>query len=126
MNYSEWSGGKQDIMFVTSTDLLHWTKVDERHRFMQDTRWYQAQGRWDCIDAIPRGDGSLLGYFTADPDGSKVRYRSCGFGFAESNDGIAWKARPPVEGDIGGEFGGIQKIGGKYYILISEGRAADG
>ena len=126
MNYSEWFGDKQDIMFVTSTDLLHWTKVDEKLRFVQDVRWYKEKGRWDCIDAIQRADGSLYGYFTADPDGTKVNYRPCGFGFAESKDGITWTALPPVEGDMGGEFGGIQKIGEKYYILISEGRVAVG
>jgi len=126
MNYSEWFDGKQDIMFVTSTDLLHWTKVDEKLRFVQDVRWYKEKGRWDCIDAIQRPDGSLYGYFTADPDAAKVNYRPCGFGFAESKDGITWTALPPVEGDMGGEFGGIQKIGQKYYILISEGRVAVG
>jgi len=126
MNYSEWFGDKQDIMFVTSTDLLHWTKVDEKLRFVQDVRWYKEKGRWDCIDAIRRADGSLYGYFTADPDAAKVKYRPCGFGFAESKDGITWTALPPVEGDIGGEFGGIQKIGEKYFILISEGRVAVG
>ena len=126
MNYSEWFGNKQDIMFVTSTDLLNWTKVDEKHRFVQDIRWYKENGRWDCIDAIQRPDGHLYGYFTADPDGSKVKYRPCGFGFAESKDGIAWTALPTVEGDIAGEFGGIQKFGEKYYILISEGRVAVG
>ena len=126
MNYSEWFGDKQDIMFVTSTDLLHWTKVAEKHRFVQDIRWYKEKGRWDCIDAIQRPDGGLYGYFTADPEEGKVTYRPCGFGFAESKDGITWTALAPVEGDIGGEFGGIQKIGDKYYILISEGRVAVG
>lgn len=126
MNYSEWFGDKQDIMFVTSTDLLNWTKVDEKLRFVQDARWYKEKGRWDCIDAIQRADGSLFGYFTADPDKAKVNYRPCGFGFAESKDGIAWTALPPVEGDIAGEFGGIQRIGQKYYVLISEGRVAVG
>ena len=126
MNYSEWFGDKQDIMFVTSTNLLDWTKVDEKHRFVQDVRWYKEKGRWDCIDAIQRPDGSLYGYFTANPDATKVKYRPCGFGFAESKDGIAWTALPPVEGDIGGEFGGIQKIGTKYYMLIAEGRVAVG
>lgn len=126
MNYSEWFGDKQDIMFVTSTDLLNWTKVDEKRRFVQDVRWYKEKGRWDCIDAIQRADGGLYGYFTADPDETKVKYRPCGFGFAESKDGIVWTALPPVEGDIAGEFGGIQKIGAKHYILISEGRVAVG
>ena len=126
MNYSEWFGDKQDIMFATSTNLLDWTKVDEKHRFVQDKRWYQEKGRWDCIDTVLRPDGSLYGYFTADPDPDKVKYRPCGFGFAESKDGIAWTALPPIEGDISGEFGGIQKIGEKYYIIISEGRVAVG
>jgi hypothetical protein len=126
INYSEWFGDKQDIMFATSTDLVNWTKVDEKHRFVQDKRWYKEKGRWDCIDAVLRPDGSLYGYFTADPDPGKVKYRPCGFGFAESRDGIAWTALPPIEGDISGEFGGIQKIGEKYYIIISEGRVAVG
>jgi sucrose-6-phosphate hydrolase SacC (GH32 family) len=126
INYSEWFGDKQDIMFATSTNLLDWTKVDEKHRFVQDTRWYKEKGRWDCIDTVQRPDGSLYGYFTADPDPGKVTYRPCGFGFAESKDGITWTALPPIEGDISGEFGGIQKIGKKYYIIVSEGRVAVG
>jgi hypothetical protein len=106
--------------------LLNWTKAGEEHRFVQDARWYQQKGRWDCIDALRREDGSLYGYFTADPAPGKVAYYPCGFGFAASKDGLAWTALPPVEGDISGEFGGLQKIGDKYYILISEGRVAAG
>lgn len=125
-NYSEHTGDKQDIRFVTSTDLVHWTKVDDKYHFVQDTRWYQEKGRWDCIDTLQRPDGSLYGYFTADPDPAKVAYKACGFGFAASKDGLTWTALPPVAGDISGEFGGIQQIGDKYYILISEGRVAVG
>jgi hypothetical protein len=126
INYSEWFGPKQDIMFATSTDLLNWTKVDEKHRFVQNTRWYKERGRWDCIDTVRRDDGGLYGYFTADPIPDKVQYRCCGFGMAESRDGITWTALPPPKGDISGEFGGIQKIAGRYYVLISEGRVAVG
>ena len=123
LNYSECMGdNKQDIMFATSPDLLHWTKVAESLRFVQDTRWYQAAGRWDCIDAIAGDDGWLYGYFTADPDPAKVSYAHCGFGFARSSDGRSWEALPPVPGNMTGEFGGIQKIDGKYYITVSEGR----
>jgi hypothetical protein len=123
LNYSESMGdNKQDIMFATSPDLLHWTKVDESLRFVQDTRWYKALGRWDCIDAVPGDDGWLYGYFTADPDPAKVNYQHCGFGFARSKDGLRWEALPPVSGNMTGEFGGIQKIGDKYYITVSEGR----
>ena len=64
-------------------------------------------------------DGWLYGYFTADPDPAKVNYPHCGFGFARSKDGVTWEALPPVGGDISGDFGGIEKIGDKYYALIS-------
>lgn len=126
LNYSEWFGDKQDIMFATSPDLLHWTKVDESLRFVQDTRWYKAKGRWDCIDTAPGDDGWLYGYFTADPDPTKVDYPHCGFGFARSRDGVRWEALPPIRGDLDGEFGGIQRFGDKYYITMSEGRIGVG
>lgn len=122
MNYSEWFGDKQDIMFATSEDLLHWEKVNDSLRFTQDECWYKPKGRWDCIDCVKRDDGSFYGYFTADPISEKYERQVCGFGFAESEDGISWKALPPVEGDMTGEFGGIHEIGNKYYITISEGR----
>jgi predicted GH43/DUF377 family glycosyl hydrolase len=124
MNYSEWFGEKQDIMFATSDDLVHWNKVSESLRFVQDPRWYHPKGRWDCIDCIKREDGSYYGYFTADPIQEKFNHEVCGFGFAKSTDGIQWIALPPVEGNITGELGGIQKIGDKYYITVSEGRIA--
>lgn len=121
INYSEWRS-KQSIMFATSTDLVNWTKVDEKLRFVQDTRWYKkGRGRWDCIDALKREDGSFYGYFTANPAVEKLDYTPCGFGFAESKDGIRWTALPPVEGEMHGEFGGINKIGDKYYIIVSDG-----
>lgn len=124
MNYSEWFGDKQDIMFAISDDLLHWRKMNDSFRFVQDGRWYEAKGRWDCIDCFKRDDGAFYGYYTADPIPGKSTHRVCGFGFAESSDGIRWKALPPAEGDISGEVGGIQKIGNKYYITVSEGRIA--
>ena len=75
---------------------------------------------------MQRADGGLYGYFTADPVRDKVSYACCGFGMAESRDGITWTALPPPQGDISGEFGGIQKLGQRYFILISEGRVAVG
>ncbi len=126
LNYSEWVGDRQDIMFATSPDLLHWTKVEESLRFVQDSRWYKQKGRWDCIDVVEGEDGWLYGYFTADPDPAKVNYSHCGFGFARTKDGLRWEALPPVPGDMNGEFGGIQKIGARYYITLSEGRIGVG
>jgi len=126
LNYSEWFGKRQDIMFATSPDLLHWTKVEESLRFVQDARWYKQDGRWDCIDVVEGEDGWLYGYFTADPDPAKVNYRHCGFGFARSKDGLRWEALPPVPGDMNGEFGGIQQIGNRYYITLYGGNIGVG
>lgn len=124
MNYSEWFGDKQDIMFATSDDLVRWKKVDEKYRFVQDERWYKPKGRWDCIDCVKICDTLYYGYFTADPDPEKISGEVCGFGFAKSRDGISWQALPPVGGNMTGELGGIQKIADKYYITVSEGRIA--
>ena len=84
MNYSEWFGDRQDIMFAVSNDLFHWQKVADSNRFSQDERWYQPKGRWDCIDVVQREDGSFYGYFTADPIPGRSLKPVCGFGFAES------------------------------------------
>lgn len=122
MNYSEWLGDKQDITFATSTDLLNWTKADEKYRFVQDARWYREKGRWDCIDVLRLNDGTFFGYFTADVDEAKLSYQPCNFGFAESKDGISWTALPPIKGDIQGEVCGIEKIRSKYYLMVGLGR----
>lgn len=124
-NYSEWHKEKgQDIHFAESTDLLNWKKVDEKYRFVQDTRWYQEYGRWDCIDALPRPGGGLYGFWTASPDLAKVP--GAKFGFGESLDGITWKAlKPPVVKGLpestGVEVGGAHKVGDTYYIMLSHG-----
>ena len=119
-NYSEWHKKKnaQDIHFAESTDLLNWKKVDEKYRFVQDTRWYTEKGRWDCIDALPRPGGGLYGFWTATPDPEKVP--GAKFGFGESLDGITWKAlKPPVVKGLPEsthvEVGGVHQ-GGRYVL----------
>jgi len=125
-NYSEWHTKKnaQDIHFAVSKDLLNWKKVDEKHRFLQDTRWYTPKGRWDCIDTLPRPGGGLYGFWTATPDQEKVP--GAKFGFGESLDGINWKAlKPPVVKGLPAsnhvEVGGVHKLGDTYYIMLSHG-----
>lgn len=134
MNYSEFFGEAedywshvpqfcgQDIVFLTSTDLLHWTKADESYRFCVDGRWYKEKGRWDSMDVLPRADGSLYAYFTAEPVPEKIDYKACyAVGFAESKDGLSWKSLPPLPGETQGEVGGIEKIGHRYYMTIGAG-----
>ena len=134
MNYSEFFGEGEDywshvpnfcgqnIIFLTSTDLLHWTKVDESFRFNADGRWYKEKGRWDSMDVLPRPDGSLYAYFTAEPVPEKLDYKACyAVGFAESKDGLHWQALPPLPGETAGEVGGVEKLGAKYYMTIGAG-----
>ncbi len=116
INFSSWKGPRQTIFFAQSDDLIHWTKCSRAHEFVQDERWYEKNGRWDCIWTIAQPGGGLYGYWTATPK-KKTGGR---FGFGESLDGITWKAlKPPkVEGVGEGEVGAIEKIGRKYYMLF--------
>jgi len=119
MNFSEWKGPRQTIFFAESTDLVNWTRLSDEYEFKQDERWYQPNGRWDCIWAIQRPDGGLYGYWTATP---KPETGGC-FGFGETLDGVRWKALAPpeVHGVGEGEVGAIEKIGDKYYMMFGTG-----
>ena len=119
INYSSWIGPRQTIFFAQSDDLLHWNKCGAKNEFSQDERWYEPNGRWDCIWAITHPEGGLFGYWTATPKtGTNGR-----FGFGESADGINWHALPPphVAGVGEGEVGAIERIGEHYYMLFGTG-----
>jgi hypothetical protein len=115
MNFSEWRGPRQTIFFAESPDLTSWHRLPDACEFVQDTRWYKADGRWDCIYTIPRPEGGLYGYWTADP----LRGPSVGFG--QSLDGVTWQALEPprfVEGSPHGEAGAVERIGERYYLML--------
>jgi hypothetical protein len=116
LNFSEWRGARQTIFFAESTDLLNWKRLDGKFEFKQDTRWYEENGRWDCIWTIPRPGGGLFGYWTATPKGETGGR----FGFGESLDGVTWKALPPpkVAGVDKGEVGAVERIGDQYYMMF--------
>ena len=118
MNFSEEVGGRQTIYFAESKDLLNWTRLEgEEYRFVPDERWYEKNGRWDCIWTLPKPGGGFYGYWTASPLSENSK-----FGFGESDDGLHWKALPPPE--VSGvnrehaEVGAVEKIGNKYYMLL--------
>jgi hypothetical protein len=119
MNFSEWKGPRQTIFFAESKDLVHWTRLGNAYEFVQDERWYERNGRWDCIWTLPRPGGGLYGYWTATPK-AETGGR---FGFGETLDGIAWTslAPPKVSGVGDGEVGAIEKIGTKYYMMFGTG-----
>ncbi|MEI7838138.1 MAG: hypothetical protein WCK05_17180, partial [Planctomycetota bacterium] len=116
INYSIWAGPRQTIFFATSDDLVGWTPSGPQKEFVQDERWYERNGRWDCIWTIARPGGGLYGYWTASPKPETGGQ----FGFGESLDGLTWTAlEPPKVSGVGvGEVGAIEKIGQKYYMLF--------
>jgi len=117
LNFSEWRGPRQTIFFAESKDLLTWTRLPGRYEFVQDERWYEPQGRWDCIWTLPKPDGTgLYGYWTATPK----KATGGRFGFGQSADGITWEALAPpkVHGVGGGEVGAIEKIGNRYTMMF--------
>ncbi|MCY2953636.1 MAG: hypothetical protein NTU53_16905, partial [Planctomycetota bacterium] len=110
---------RQTIFFADSKDLIHWTRLGNKYEFVQNERWYEQNGRWDCIWTIPRPGGGLYGYWTATP-----RANTGGrFGFGQTLDGIRWKALEPPKtpGVAEGEVGAIEKIGNKYYMMFGTG-----
>lgn len=119
LNFSEWRGPRQTIFFAESTDLLHWQRLGGDYEFVQDERWYQPQGRWDCIYPIARPGGGLYGYWTATPKPETGGQ----FGFGQTLDGAKWEALPPpqVVGVGEGEVGAVEPIGGKYYMMFGTG-----
>jgi hypothetical protein len=119
MNFSEWKGPRQTMFFAESRDLVHWTRLGNEYEFVQDERWYERNGRWDCIWVIPRPGGGFYGYWTATPK-AETGGR---FGFGETLDGITWQALvPPKVTCVGeGEVGAIEKIGNHYYMMFGTG-----
>ena len=116
INYSLWVGERQTIFFAQSDDLLHWTKCGKAHEFVQDERWYERNGRWDCIWTLARPGGGMYGYWTATPKPETGGQ----FGFGETLDGITWQALEPprVNGVGSGEVGAIEKVGQRYVMLF--------
>ena len=118
MNFSEEIGKRQNIYFAESTDLRNWTRLKgKEYQFVQDERWYEKNGRWDCIWTIAKPGGGLYGYWTASPLSKDSK-----FGFGESQDGLHWKAlEPPKVSGVErrhAEVGAVEKIGDKYYMLM--------
>jgi hypothetical protein len=118
VNFSEQPKGEaQHIYFAESRDLMKWDRLPVE--FLQDPRWYEEKGRWDCIYPIPRPVGGFYGYWTATPKGR------VGFGFGESEDGVNWRALEAPVLDWGThavpkacEIGAVERIGGKYYAMV--------
>ncbi|RPI33659.1 MAG: hypothetical protein EHM70_05310 [Chloroflexota bacterium] len=134
-NYSEWRKEEeknvQNILFASSTDLIHWKKfpndtifkIDERYykKIDVNAQWVWQDPRWEGISVIPKSGGGYYGFWTATPkDGFS-------FGFGISEDGLHWQAlQPPIiewEGDPCMRFievGGVWQFGSKYYAMLGD------
>ncbi|MDI1334931.1 MAG: hypothetical protein PSU94_02005 [Lacunisphaera sp.] len=110
----------QDTMrFFQSKDLRHWEYITSTH---PDDRWYR-QDRWDHMYMLPKAEGhpeaGYWGYVVAVPkEGMDLP------AMMESKDGLKWDVLPPAKTEWGDvtprnhfEYGGCERIGGKYYLL---------
>ena len=136
LNFSESRDGVQAIFFAQSDDLIHWERLGDELRSDPDPQWYDntKSGRWDCIWAIPKsgGDG-FYGYLTARPWNKTPGMRFESVGMVESEDGVHWHSVPPPVLDWGdwpemnvGEVGAIEKIEGRYYLMLGYGESGLG
>lgn len=122
MNFSAAEGvgtRRQTIFFAESRDLVNWTRLGDEYEFMQDERWYEREGRWDCIFTVPKPQGGgLYGYLTATPKEGRGT-----FGFAQSADGVRWEALPPPASECppNGEVGAVAFLAGRHYMMFGTG-----
>ncbi|MBL9215339.1 MAG: hypothetical protein JNG83_07680 [Opitutaceae bacterium] len=116
-------GGRQlpqDTMrFHQSKDLRHWEYITSTH---PDPRWYRRD-RWDHMYMLPKEEGrpeaGFWGYVVAVPkEGFDLP------AMKQSVDGLSWEVLPPAKTEWGDtppinhlEYGGCERIGGKYYLI---------
>jgi hypothetical protein len=111
---------RQDTMrFYQSHDLRNWEYITSTH---PDARWYQ-QDRWDHMYILPKEEGKpetgYWGYVVSVPKQAGELP-----GMMQSADGLKWEVLPPAKtvwGDTPSlgcfEYGGCERIGGKYYLI---------
>lgn len=108
------------LRFYESTDLKNWKYISSSK---PDTRWYVRPGRWDHMYMLPKEDGNpeagYWGYVVSVPkQGVNMP------GMMQSSDGLKWEVLPPAGAEWGDtpsrnnlEYGGCERIGGKYYLI---------
>lgn len=131
LNFSESRNGVQAIFFAESKDLIRWERLGDDLRSDPDPRWYDnaKTGRWDCIWALPKPEGTgFYGYLTARPWNKTPGISFDSVGMVESDDGLHWRGfTPPVFVWGGwpqmslGEVGAVEEIGGRYFLMLGFG-----
>lgn len=119
------ASGQDVLRFYESTDLRKWNYLSSSS---PDPCWYglpPAPARWDHMYILPKDEGNpaagYWGYVVSVPKQGDPP----GVGMMESMDGRAWTVLPPApilwpEGLPACshfEYGGCERIGGKYYLI---------
>lgn len=115
----------QDVLrFYQSKDLVNWTYITSTR---PDERWYNPAGtsptRWDHMYMLPKEEGNPeAGYWGYVVSISKSDNNLPGM--MQSKDGVSWEVLPPAKAQWGAitprrfyEYGGCERIGGKYYLI---------
>ena len=112
--------GQDTLRFYESPDLKQWNYLFSSH---PDPRWYVRDGRWDHMYIIPKEQGvpdsGYWGYAVATPRPDLPRAP----GMMQSPNGTDWEILLPAEMKWGDtpqrdlEYGGCERIGGKYYLI---------
>jgi len=109
--------GQDTLRFYESRDLKQWNYLFSNR---PDGRWYVRDGRWDHMYIIGKEQGTgYWGYAVATPKEGLIR----GPGMLQSRNGTDWEVLPPAEMKWGDtrqrdmEYGGCERIGGKYYLI---------
>lgn len=117
--------GQDVLRFYESQDLRTWSYLFSNS---PDPRWYglpPRPNRWDHMYILPKEEGNptagYWGYVVAVPKAGTPP----GVGMMESADGRAWTVLPPapIQWPPGCptrdhfEYGGCERIGGKYYLI---------
>jgi hypothetical protein len=122
--------GQDTLRFYESFDLKKWDYLFSNR---PDAKWYVRDGRWDHMYIIGKEEGKsdagYWGYAVATPKSGLTRAPA----MLHSINGKDWDILAPAEMKWGDtrerdmEYGGCERIGGKYYMIggageyISEG-----
>ena len=112
--------GQDTLRFYESRDLRNWKYITSTQ---PDERWYQRPGRWDHMYILPKEEcnpkAGYWGYVVSIPkEGTNLP------GMMQSTDGVKWEVLPPARTEWGKterrnhlEYGGCERIKGKYYLI---------
>ena len=117
--------GQDTLRFYESTDLHEWHYLFSNQ---PDRRWYglpPQPSRWDHMYILPKEEGKPAAGYWGHVVSVPKPGTPPGVGMMESADGRTWTVLPPaaIEWPTGMppqryfEYGGCERIGGKYYLI---------